>query len=164
MTVTPKELEQVRALVALAADERTGHHEAAAAALQAVRRIHKYDLLSLESLRAARIDAEDAAAIAREERARGEGAQGTSGVLVRVEVILMVMSESPRAYNFARLQPNFRTVGAAVVGWLPKKYIHQTVWAGPEVARTYSTAGRRVVEALVVPSEVESLVRKVVMA
>lgn len=171
---TAKELEQVRALVALAADERTGHHEAAAAALQAVRRIHKHDLLSLESLRAAKIEAEDAAAIAREawardekareERARGEGARGASGVFVRIDVILMVMSETPLAYNFARMRPNFRTEGSPLVGWLRKKYIHQTIWASPAVAKTYSTSGRRIVEALLVPREVEGAVRKIVLA
>jgi hypothetical protein len=164
MVVTEKEIEQVRALIALAADARTGHHEASSAALQAARRIHKHDLLSLESLRAAKIAAEDAITIAREERARGEGAQGKSGVLVRVEVVLMVMSESPLAYNFARLTPDFRTAGSPLVGWIRKKYINQTIWASPAIAKTYSTSGRRIVEALIVPREVEGAVRKMVMA
>lgn len=159
MATTEKDLEQIRALIALAVNLQTPHGEAAAAALQAARRIHRHDLLSLEALREARLEAAEAAAHGAQ---RGEGARGASGMLTRIEVTLLVMSETPLAYRFARLRSDFRTAGMPCVGWIKKKYINQTIWASPEIARSYSSAGRRVVEALIVPQEVASAVRDIV--
>jgi hypothetical protein len=163
MTASPRDLEQVRALVALAANVATPHAEAAAAALQAVKRIHKYDLLSLEAARLARDLVREAEEDARAARSpKTEGVRGASGLLTRIDVILMIMSESPIAYRFARMKSNFRTVGSPVVGWIRKKYIHRAVWASDAIAKEYSTSGRRIVEALIVPQEVAIEVQKIV--
>jgi hypothetical protein len=159
---TPRELEQVRALIRLATDAGTPEAEAAAAALQACKRIARHDLLSLEAARELRDQKAEAEEDLRAERARGEGARGPSGLFVRIEVLLVVMSESPVAYRFARLRSDFRTAGMPMIGWIRKRMIHQTIWASPEIARTYSSAGRRVVEALIVPQEIASAVREIV--
>lgn len=160
--VSPKELEFVRALIALAANDATPETEAKNAALQAARRIHKHDLLSVEAIAKAKADAEIERAYAEEERARGEGARGPSGVMTRIDVLLLVMSETSQAYRFARLCPDFKQQGMPVIGWIKKKFINQTIWATPDTARRYSGAGRRVVEAIIVPQEVASQVREVV--
>jgi len=161
MPATPRELDQIRALLALAANDATPHAEAAVAAIQAARRIHRHDLLSLEAAKTARDLVREAEEDAREARARGY-AQG-GGAAVRIDAILMIMTESPTAYRFARMRPNFRTAGSPVIGWIRKRLIYQIVWASEATTKIYSTSGRRIAEAILVPAEVAGAVRKIVM-
>jgi hypothetical protein len=165
MSASPRDLEQLRTLIALAVHEATPPHEAAAAALQAVRRIHRLDLLGLDALHTLRQDAAVERVNAETDARHAAAAEAharASQAFTRIDVTLLIMSETSLAYRFARLSPDFRTKGMPCVGWVRKKYISQTVWASPEVAKRYSSAGRRVTEALVVPQEVAGAVRDIV--
>jgi hypothetical protein len=61
------------------------------------------------------------------------------------------------------MRPNFRTAGSPVIGWIRKRLIYRIVWASEATTQIYSTSGRRIAEALLVPAEVAGAVRKIVI-
>lgn len=113
---SPRDLARIRSLVELAADPRTPANEAAAAGIQACRRLKASGMLEGSVIPI--VSAKDAGL-----------------ALAVVECALIVMQETQKSYRVAYATEQSRTRGSAAAGWVPKRLVVGIEWMDATEAR-----------------------------